>query len=320
MELKKVLLIGGSGFVGGWVANRLSERGIRVIIPTRHRDHSKQIILLPTVYTVEANVHDPEQLAELMTGVDAVVNLVGILHDGDSRSPYGKRFAAAHVELPKKILAAMKACGVRRLVHVSALKAAADAPSGYLRSKAAGEAVLREAANQFDITVLRPSVIFGPGDSFLNTFATLLKLLPVLPLVGGPARLQPVYVGDVADVLVASLTDRATFGQTYELAGPAVYTLRQLADYTAKLIGKKRLVIELPDALARLQASVLGLLPKPPLSPDNLRSLLVDNVSDGAHDYPGWNPQRVEAVAPAYLAAIRLRQRLDGYRCRAGRS
>ena len=320
MELKKVLLIGGSGFVGGWVANRLSERGIRVIIPTRHRDHSKQIILLPTVYTVEANVHDPKQLAELMTGVDAVVNLVGILHDGDSRSPYGKRFAAAHVELPKKILAAMKACGVRRLVHVSALKAAADAPSGYLRSKAAGEAVLREAANQFDITVLRPSVIFGPGDSFLNTFATLLKLLPVLPLVGGPARLQPVYVGDVADVLVASLTDRATFGQTYELAGPAVYTLRQLVDYTAKLIGKKRLVIELPDALARLQASVLGLLPKPPLSPDNLRSLLVDNVSDGAHDYPGWNPQRVEAVAPAYLAAIRLRQRLDGYRCRAGRS
>ena len=320
MELKKVLLIGGSGFVGGWVANRLSERGIRVIIPTRHRDHSKQIILLPTVYTVEANVHDPKQLAELMTGVDAVVNLVGILHDGGSQSPYGKRFAAAHVELPKKILAAMKGAGVRRLVHVSALKAAADAPSGYLRSKAAGEAVLREAANQFDITVLRPSVIFGPGDSFLNTFATLLKLLPVLPLVGGPARLQPVYVGDVADVLVASLTDRATFGQTYELAGPAVYTLRQLVDYTAKLVGKKRLVIELPDALARLQASVLGLLPKPPLSPDNLRSLLVDNVSDGAHDYPGWNPQRLEAVAPAYLSAIRLRQRLDGYRCRAGRS
>ena len=320
MELKKVLLIGGSGFVGGWVANRLSERNVRVVIPTRHRDHSKQVILLPTVYTVEANVHDPEQLAELMTGVDAVVNLVGILHDGDSRSPYGKRFAAAHVELPKKILAAMKACGVRRLVHVSALKAAADAPSGYLRSKAAGEALLREATSQFDITVLRPSVIFGPGDSFLNTFATLLKLLPVLPLACGNARLQPVYVGDVADVLVASLTDRATFGQTYELAGPTVYTLRQLVDYTAKLVGKKRLVIDLPDALARLQASVLGLLPKPPLSPDNLRSLQVDNVSDGAHDTPGWNPQRLEAVAPAYLAAIRLRQRLDGYRCRAGRS
>jgi len=320
MELKKVLLIGGSGFVGGWVANRLSERGIRVIIPTRHRDHSKQVILLPTVYTVEADVHDPKQLAELMTGVDAVINLVGILHDGDSSQPYGKRFAAAHVDLPKKILAAMQQAGVRRLVQVSALKAATDAPSGYLRSKAAGEALLRAAVDQFDITVLRPSVIFGPGDAFLNTFATLLKLFPVLPLACGGARFQPVYVGDVADVLAASLTDRVTFGQTYELAGPTVYTLRQLVDYTAKLVGKKRLIIDLPEALAKLQASVLGLLPKPPISPDNLRSMQVDNVSDGAHDYPGWNPQRLEAVAPAYLAAIRLRQRLDGYRCRAGRS
>ena len=320
MELKKVLLIGGSGFVGGWVANRLSERGIRVIIPTRHRDHSKQVILLPTVYTVEADVHDPQQLAELMIGVDAVVNLVGILHDGDSTQPYGKRFAAAHVELPKKIVAAMQASGVRRLVHLGALKAAADAPSAYLRSKAAGEALLREASGELDITVLRPSVIFGPGDSFLNTFATLLKLFPVLPLACGSARFQPVYVGDVADTLVASLTAGETFGQTYELAGPTVYTLRQLVDYTAKLVGKKRLIIDLPDALAKLQASVLGLLPKPPISPDNLRSMQVDNITDGAHDYPGWNPQRLEAVAPAYLSAIRLRQRLDGYRCRAGRS
>ena len=320
MELKKVLLIGGSGFVGGAVANRLAARGIRVVIPARHRDHAKQVILLPTVYTVQADVHDPAQLADLMSGVDAVVNLVGILHDGDSSLPYGKRFAAAHVELPKKILAAMKGAGVRRLVHVSALKAAADAPSGYLRSKAAGEALLRAAVDQFDITVLRPSAIFGPGDSFLNTFATLLKLFPALPLACAGARLQPVYVGDVADALVASLTDGATFGQTYELAGPAVYTLRQLVDYTAKLVGRKRLIIELPDALAKLQASVLGLLPKPPLSPDNLRSLQVDNVADGAHNLPGWKPQRLEAVAPAYLATLRLCQRFDGYRCRAGRS
>ena len=320
MELKKVLLIGGSGFLGGWIANRLSERGIRVTIPTRHRDNTKQVILLPTVYTVQADVHDPKVLAELMAGVDAVINLVGILHDGDSKQPYGKRFAAAHVDLPKKILAAMKQCGVRRLVHMSALKAAADAPSAYLRSKAEGEAVLRAASGEVDVTVFRPSVIFGPGDSFLNTFATLLKLAPVLPLAGGSARLQPVYVGDGADAFVASLTDRATFGQTYELAGPKVYSLRELVEYTGKLVGKQRLVIDLPAGLAKLQASVLGLLPNPPMSPDNLRSLQVDNVTDGAHNFPGWNPQRLEAVAPAYLSAIRLRQRLDGYRCRAGRS
>src|ERR1035437_9685360 len=136
MELNKVVLIGGGGFVGGWVASHLSARGIRVIVPTRRRERNKPLITLPTTYTVEADVHDAQVLASLMDGVDAVINLVGILHDGDSTQPYGKRFAAAHVELPRKIIAAMKQCGVRRLVHMSALKAAVDAPSAYLRSKA----------------------------------------------------------------------------------------------------------------------------------------------------------------------------------------
>lgn len=319
MELKKVLLIGGSGFVGGWVANRLTERGIRVIIPTRHRDHSRQLILLPTVYAVDADVHDPQALAALMNGVDAVINLVGILHDRDSSAPYGKRFAAAHVELPAKIIAAMQQAGVRRLVHISALRSAVDAPSAYLRSKAAGEAVVLGAAQDLEVTVFRPSVIFGPGDSFLNTFATLLRLLPVLPLGGGAARFQPVYVGDVADALAACLTNPATFGQIYELCGPKVYSLRELVDYTGKLIGKRRLVIDLPDALAYLQATILSLLPKPPLSPDNLRSMQLDNLSDGHHNYPGWQPQALEAVAPGYLADVTPELRFDGYRSRAGR-
>ncbi len=319
MELKKVLLIGGSGFVGGWIANRLSERGIRVTIPSRHRDNAKEPILLPTVYVVNADVNDPAQLASLMLGVDAVINLVGILHDGSSSQPFGKRFAAAHVELPKKIMAAMKQTGVRRLVHMSALKAAADAPSGYLRSKAAGEAAVLAAANELDVTVFRPSVIFGPDDSFLNTFATLLTLFPVLPLAGGAARFQPVYVGDVADAFAACLTDRATFGQTYELCGPTAYSLRQLVEYTGELIGKRRLIIELPDTLAYLQASLLGLLPKPPMSPDNLRSMQVDSITEGRRNYPGWEPRSLEAVAPGYLTAINLKRRFDGYRCRAGR-
>ena len=320
MELKKVLLIGGSGFVGGTIANRLSERGIRVVVPTRHRDHSKELILLPTVYTVEADVHDPKTLVALMQGVDAVINLVGILHDSASKMPYGKRFAAAHVELPRKIIAAMKQAGVRRLVHMSALKAAPDAPSGYLRSKGEGEALVRAASGDLDVTVFRPSVIYGPGDAFLNTFASLLKFFPVFPLAGGDARFQPVYVGDVADAMVASLESRATFGQTYELCGAQVYTLRQLVEYTGQLIGRRRPVIKLPKALASLQAGLLGLLPNPPMSPDNLRSLQVDSTTDGQHDYPDWHPQRLEAVVPNYLSALALRLRLDGYRCRAGRS
>jgi NADH dehydrogenase len=319
MELKKVLLIGGGGFVGGWIANRLSERGIRVTIPSRHRDNAKDPILLPTVYVVNADVNEPAQLASLMKGVDAVINLVGILHDGDSTQPYGKRFSAAHVDLPKKIVVAMKQTGVRRLIHMSALKAAADAPSAYLRSKADGEAAVLAAANELDVTVFRPSVIFGPGDSFLNTFATLLNLLPVLPLASGSARFQPVYIGDVADAFAASLTDRATFGQTYELAGPKAYSLRELVDYTGATIGKRRPIIDLPNALASLQAGLLGLLPNPPMTRDNLRSMQVDNVTEGRRNYPGWQPRSLESIAPAYLAAISLKRRLDGYRCRAGR-
>lgn len=320
MELKNVLLIGGSGFVGGWIASRLSERGIRVTIPTRRRDNTKQLILLPTVDMVEANVNDPQALAALMQGQDAVINLVGILHDHDSRLPYGKGFAAAHIELPKKILAAMKQTGVRRLVHMSALNAAVDAPSEYLRSKGEGEAAVVAAMGELDITVFRPSVIFGPGDAFLGMFAKLLRLFPFFPLGGGAARFQPVYVGDVADAFAGCLTDRTTFGQTYALCGPKVYTLRELVEYTGELIGKPRPVIDLGDSgWAYLQAGLLWLLPNPPLSPDNLRSMYVDSVTDGRHNYPGWQPQSLESVAPAYLAAIKPKMRLDGYRLRAGR-
>lgn len=323
MDPKKVLLIGGSGFVGGWVANRLSQRGMRVIIPTRHRENSRSLILLPTVYTLEADVHDAQVLAGLMRGVDAVINLVGILHDRDGKRPYGRRFAAAHVDLPKKIVAAMQQTGVRRLVHMSALKAAPDAPSAYLRSKGEGEALVRAAGaagGQLDVTVFCPSVIFGPGDAFLNTFADLLKTFPILPLAGAEARFAPVYVGDVADAFVDSLFNRATFGQSYDLCGAQTYTLRELVDYTGRLIGCRRPIINLSGALARLQAGVLELLPNPPMSRDNLLSLQVDSVTDGQHNYPDWQPQRLDAVAPGYLGTLGLRRRLDGYRARAGRS
>ncbi len=320
MNIKNVLLIGGSGFVGGWIANRLSERGMRVVIPSRHRDHTKKATMMPTVYVVEADVHDPKILADLMKGMDAVINLVGILHDGSSGQPYGKRFAEAHVELPKKIVAAMKQTGVRRLVHLSALKASSDAPSGYLRSKAAGEAAVLAAAKELDVTIFRPSVIFGPGDAFLNKFASLLSLFRVLPLAGAKARFQPAYIGDVADVMVDCLTRSDTFGQTYELAGPRAYSLRELVDYVAKLSGRCAAVINLGSGLAGLQARILSLLPNPPLSPDNLRSMQIDNLTDGARNYPGWNPKSLESVAPGYLAKVKVKSRLDGFRSHAGRA
>ncbi|WP_153111132.1 complex I NDUFA9 subunit family protein [Propionivibrio limicola] len=319
MEIKKVLLIGGSGFVGGHLAALLSERGMRVTVPARRRDKAKRLFVLPRVSVVQADANDPDTLRALMDGVDAVINLVGILHDTSSGAPYGKRFAAAHVELPQKIIAAMKQAGVRRLVHMSALKAASDAPSAYLRSKAAGEAVVLAAANELDVTVFRPSVMFGVGDVFLNTFATLLRCLPVLPLAGADARFQPVHVGDVVNAFADSLDNPATFGQVYELGGPRIYTLRALVDYVGALTGHRRPIIALPGALASVQASLLGLLPKPPMTPDNLRSMQVDSIVDGQHVYPGWKPQPLEAVAPAYLSAMQARRRFDGYRAHAGR-
>lgn len=316
MNIKNVLLIGGSGFVGGWIANRLSERGMRVVIPSRHRDHTKKATMMPTVYVVEADVHDPKILADLMKGMDAVINLVGILHDGSSGQPYGKRFAEAHVELPKKIVAAMKQTGVRRLVHMSALKASSDAPSGYLRSKA----TVLAAAKDLDVTIFRPSVIFGPGDAFLNKFASLLNLFPVLPLAGAKARFQPTYIGDVADAMIDCLTRSDTFGKTYELAGPRAYSLREMVDYVAKLTGHCRVVINLGSGLAAVQARVLSLLPNPPLSPDNLRSMQVDNLTDGARNYPDWNPKPLESIAPGYLAKVKVKSRLDSFRSHAGRA
>jgi NADH dehydrogenase len=321
MELENVLLIGGSGFVGGWIASCLSERGVRVTIPTRHRDNTKKLIMLPMVSMVEANVHDPQALAALMQGQDAVINLVGILHDSDSRLPYGKGFAAAHSELPGKIIAAMRQSGVRRLAHMSALQAAIKGPSEYLRSKGEGEALVRAAMPDLDITIFRPSVIFGPDDVFLNMFAKLIRLFPILPLGGGAARFQPVYVGDVAQAFADCLCDGTTVGQTYDLCGPKIYTLREMVEYTAQLVGKSPRIINLgTGGWAYLQAGLLWLLPNPPLSPDNLRSMEVDSVTDGSHNYPGWQPTALEAVAPTYLSATEMIQmRLDRYRYRAGR-
>ena len=315
----RVVLLGGGGFVGSSLADRLSRQGFEVAVPTRRPAARAALALLPGVRLLAADVHDPRRLAELFEDADAVINLVGILHDGDSARPYGRRFAAAHAELPRKVVAAMRQTGVRRLLHMSALKASDTAPSAYLRSKAAGEAAVLEAADAIDVTVFRPSVIFGPEDAFLNRFASLLRALPVVPIAGGKTRFQPVYVGDVAEAFTAALHDRQTYGRIYELGGPKVYTLRQLVEYVGLLTGHPRPVIDLPGPLARLQASLLGLLPNPPMSPDNLRSLQVDSVTDGQRDFPGWRPQPLEAVAPAYLSGDVARSRYDELRRRAAR-
>ena len=320
MDIKKVLLLGGSGFVGTYIANRLSQRGVEVTIPTRRRERTKALIIQPNVEMPEVNINSEEALVELMQGKDAVINLVGILHSRDVVLPYSKDFAEAHVELPKKIVAACKKAGVRRLLHMSALGADPKGPSEYLRSKGDGEAVVMAAQGDLDVTVFRPSVIFGLGDSFLSMFAGVLRKLPFFPLGFGQARFQPVWAADVADAYVDSLGNAATFGQAYDLVGPSIYTLRELVDYTAKLVNSNAKVIPLSEGWAYLQAGLMWLSPKPLMSPDNLRSMEVDSVCDGKCNLPAnWHPTALEAIAPTYIAHNTPKGKLDGFRFRAGR-
>ena len=289
------------------------DAGISLRIPTRHRERAKELLVLPTVDVVEANVHDNAVLDRLLTGIDAVINLVGILH-GD--------FGSAHVELPRKIMAACNRNGIARLLHMSALNAGVDRPSAYLRSKGEGERIV--IASGLMTTIFRPSVIFGPGDSSLNLFAKLARWLPVLPLASPDAKFQPVFVENVAHAFAASLTAPNTFGQSYDLCGPKCYSLRQLVEYAAHVTGHDPAIIGLNDGLSYLQALMMEFLPGKLMTRDNYYSMKVDSVcGSGAlsnfTEVWGIRPTELEEVAPLYLANRMPRERYDRYRNRTGR-
>ncbi len=297
-----ILLVGGSGFVGSCLAARLCALGHNVHVPTRRYERAKHLLVLPTVTVGKADVHDEAELARLMHGKDAVVNLVGVLKGG-AGEPYGAGFARVHVELPQKIAYAAQRAGVPRLLHMSALQADADAPSGYLRSKAAGEAAVFAVAPSLAVTVFRPSVIFGRGDSFLTLFAHLLKRLPAMPLACPQAQFQPVWVEDVGAAFAASLARHESFGRAYDLCGPRRYTLRELVDYAGRISGHARPLLGLPATLSYLQAWAMEFMPGAPLTRDNWRSMQVPNVCDAACSLPfGLTATPLEAVAPAYLS------------------
>jgi len=299
MKIRRVLVVGGTGFIGTAVVRRLVAEGVCVTVPTRRLAHAQHLLVLPTVEIVRADVHEDGAAARLVRGHDAVVNLVGILHSRPG-SPWGLDFARAHVELPRAIARACDGAGVARLLHVSALKASRDAPSAYLRSKAAGEEAIGEG--RIAPTILRPSVVFGPGDSFLNLFAGLARRLPLLPLACPQARFQPVWVGDVAAVIAEALARPESAGQTYELCGPAAYSLRELVRMAAALSGHPRPVIGLPDALSRVQAALLERLPGQLMTRDNLASMRVDSVCAGCALPFGRTPASIEAIAATWLA------------------
>ncbi|HET7595608.1 MAG TPA: complex I NDUFA9 subunit family protein [Burkholderiales bacterium] len=312
MEVSTVCIFGGSGFVGRHICHRLAALGYGVRIPTRDRERAKTLLPLPTADVVEADVHDPAQTARLIHGAHAVIDLVGVLHPGRGN----ERFEAAHVELPRKILAACRESGVRRYIHMSALNAGPGAPSAYLRSKGEAEALVR--ASGLDVTVFRPSVIFGPEDRFLNLFAELSEWLPLIMLGSPDARFQPVFVEDVAAAFVASLTDIKSFGQSYDLCGPQSYTLRELVEYAGRTSGHARPVIGLGDRLSYWQAYAMEWLPVKLLSRDNYYSMKLDSVCGGEFPF-GIRPTALEAVAPAWLGHRTPRARYYRYRNQAGR-
>ncbi len=321
MQHSNILVIGGAGFIGRHIVARLTARGLRVTVPTRRRARARHLILLPTIDVVECDVHDDAVLSSLIRDKDVVINLIGILH-GSQGSPYGREFARAHVELPRRIVAACRTQGIRRLLHMSAMGADSGGPSMYQRSKGDGDAAVQ--ASQLDWTIFRPSVVFGPEDNFLNMFATLAKFFPVLPIGSADARFQPVWVGNVADAFVNALDNRATYQRIYELSGPQIYRLRDLVAFAAAASGHPRPVFKLPDALERVQAVLMELAPGEPLmSRDNLDSMKVDNVAAEQPFRPApeleINMTPMEAEAPAYLSRAHARSRFGFYRARAGR-
>ncbi len=343
-KIRKVCVIGGAGFVGHHIVHLLHSGGYEVRVPTRHRERAKDLLVLPGVDVVEANIHDPMALQQLLEGMDAVINLVGVLHEtkiGRIDKPSARRgdFHEAHVELPRKILQACAKHGIKRVLHMSALNADATSKSAYLRSKGVGEALLREAGQphsdnerwyldgpkftrgqRMAVTVFRPSVIFGAEDSFLNQFACLLRRLPVLALACGQSTLQPVYVEDVARAFVQSLENPATYDQAYDLCGPKVYTLLQLVAYVAQLQGIRRPLFSLNDTLSYFQAWILELLPGKLMTRDDYYALLSNSVC--GCDFPAafnFKPTAMEVIAPKYLAQDVAHSNFDAYRCKARR-
>ena len=316
MKLTNIVVFGGSGFVGSAIVARLVERGCRVLVPARRRDKAKHLILLPTCEVVDADIHDDATLDSVLAGRDAAINLVGILHGSQAD------FTRAHAELPRRIAAACVRAGVKRLVHMSALGADPNGPSMYQRSKGAGEAAVR--ASGLAWTILQPSVIFGAGDQFLNMFAKLARVAPVLPIAGADVKFQPIWVEDVAAAFVNALDNPATVDQSYELGGPKVYTLRELVRFAAAAAGHPRPVVNMPAGLARVQARLMELAPGDPLmSRDNLDSMQRDNITSTQPFAPapelGIALSPMEAEAPLYLADIRARDRYGAYRARTRR-
>lgn len=312
---RNACILGGTGFVGRTLVNHLVRAGYRIRIPTRNRQRNRDLLVFPGVELVTADVHDERALTALLRDADVVVNLVGILNE---RGHDGSGFRRVHVDLVAKLLHACQETGVTRLLHMSALKANAErGPSHYLRTKGQAEQLIRnQSGDEIRYTIFKPSVMFGPGDSFTNRFAGLLRILPVLPLACADARMSPVYVDDVARAFVAAIDDSHAHGRSYELCGPDIYSLEDVVRFVRRQLGLHRAIMPLPRPLGRMQAWVSDyLLPGKPFSVDNFRSLTVAGVcTENGFGGFGIEPQPMSVIVPRYLESPRRRQPPAGFR------
>lgn len=315
MRNKQVVVIGGAGFVGSSIVSQLDEAGYQVKVLTRHRERAKHLILLPNVQVVSCHVNDDNALTAALSGCDAVINLVGILHETKNST-----FEIVHHQLPNRIAKICSQLGIKRLLHMSALQAEHNAPSQYLRSKAHGEAALSAYQLSMNITIFRPSVIFGRDDQFLNLFAKLIQYLPVIFLAKPDAKFQPIWVEDVATIFVNSLNNDDTYGKSYALAGPDIYTLKALVEKIMHALHKERPIIGLGDRLSYVQAWLMEWLPIKLMSRDNVRSMEVDSIATGdmAKEIQ-LSLTALDAIIPAYIQNKTPRAAYDQYRAAAGR-
>lgn len=305
MRNRRTAVLGGAGFIGRYVVQRLAARGAVVTVGCRHAEDARLLMPMGNVGQIAAlnvDIADQVLLPAFLAGNDALVNCVGILRESGAQT-----FELVHHTGPARLARLARDAGIERFVHISAIGADPRSSSAYARTKAAGESAVRDAFPT--VTILRPSVVFGPEDQFFNRFAAMATVSPVLPLIGGGhTRFQPVFVGDVADAVVKCLDDPATAGRTYELGGPKVYTFRDILELLLSEIHRKRLLVDLPFGLAALQARLMSVLPNPPLTPDQVELLKRDNVvSSGAMNFAalGISPTAAEAILPTYLDRFR---------------
>lgn len=307
----RILVLGGTGFVGRVLLNQLAEAGHHVTVLVRRLERQRDLRLIPNVTLIQVDHLSDLQLRKSMKGQDAVINLIGILHESGKTT-----FRSVHVDLVRKLAIACEVEGVKRLIHISALGASLDAPSRYLQSKAEAEALLM--ASDLEVTIVRPSVIFGLGDKFINQFASLLAITPMMPVVCPTAILSPVWVEDVARVMVHSLSDPSAKGQIYQLCGPKSYTLMELWQFIAQMKQRKVYFIPLSNAISRLMARVMGWMPTPMMTIDNYHSLQVPSVCDQSMSFD-MQALSLNAYAQQTFGKSRVRQRYDDMRQLAGR-